>query len=319
MSNARNPCLPYLIPEEIEVWRRYPNVYNSTNMKKPKRSQITVQGSPVTVVSGDHGDFISLTDMVRNFDGGSSLIEQWLRTKDTILFLGAWEALYNPNFKPREFEGFKNEAGRNSFYMSPKKWVEATGAVGILSQSGRHGGGTFAHRDIAFEFGTWLSPEFKLYLIKEFQRLKEAEAERQSLEWNVNRVLSKVNYRIHTDAIKECLIPPSLTKQQQGFVYADEADMLNVALFGMTAKQWRDANPGVEGNMRDHASVAHLVVMVNLESMNAELLRQGLTQPNRLLKLREIAVQQMKSLASISLRAIRRGPSLHLGEKEEDE
>ncbi len=288
-------------------------------MKKSKRSQISVQGTSVTVVSGGHGDFISLTDMVRNFDGGSSLIEQWLRSKDTILFLGAWETLHNPDFKPHEFEGFKNEAGRNSFYMSPKKWVEATGAVGIFSQSGRHGGGTFAHRDIAFEFGTWLSPEFKLYLIKEFQRLKEVEAERQSLEWNVNRALSKINYRIHTDAIKEHLIPPSLTAKQQGFVYADEADLLNVALFGSTAKQWREANPGLEGNMRDHASVAQLVVMVNLESMNAELVRQGLSQSDRLMKLREVAVQQLKSLASISLRAIDRGPSLPMGGNDEED
>lgn len=284
------------------------------------RSQISVQGSPITVVSGGHGDFISLTDMVRNFDGGSSLIEQWLRSKDTILFLGAWETLHNPSFKPHEFEGFKNEAGRNSFYMSPKRWVEATEAIGIFSQSGRHGGGTYAHQDIAFEFGTWLSPEFKLYLIKEFQRLKEAEAERQSLEWNLNRTLSKLNYRIHTDAIKEHLIPPSLTAQQQGFIYADEADLLNVALFGQTAKQWRDANPGKEGNMRDYASAAQLLVMVNLESMNAELVRQGLAQSDRLQTLREVAVIQLKSLGSISLRAIDPPRPLPLqGKAEEDE
>lgn len=273
-------------------------------MKKSKRSQISVQGAAITVVAGKHGDFISLTDMVRNFDGGATLIEQWMRSKDTIIFLGAWESLHNPVFKPHEFGGFKNEAGRNSFYMSPKKWVEATGAIGIYSQSGRYGGGTYAHRDIAFEFGTWLSPEFKLYLIKEFQRLKEEEAERLSLEWNVNRVLSKVNYRIHTDAIKEHLIPPTLSKQQQSFVYADEADMLNVALFGQTAKQWREKNPELEGNMRDYASVAQLVVMVNLESMNAELVRQGMSQPDRLRKLRDVVVQQLKSLASISLKAL---------------
>lgn len=290
------------------------------DMKKSKRSQISVQGTSITVVSGGHGDFISLTDMVRNFDGGSSLIEQWLRSKDTILFLGAWEKIHNPDFKPHEFEGFKNEAGRNSFYMSPQKWVEATAAVGIYSKSGRHGGGTYAHRDIAFEFGTWLSPEFKLYLIKEFQRLKEVEAERLSLEWNLNRTLSKLNYRIHTDAIKEHLIPPSLTKQQQGFVYADEADMLNVALFGTTAKQWRDANPDLEGNMRDYATVAQLLVMVNLESINAEFVRQGIPQTDRLRILREIAVTQLKSLGSISLRALNQNPGLPMiGGNGEDE
>lgn len=271
------------------------------------------------MVSDARGDYISLTDMTRGFDGGPALIEQWMRAKDTILFLGAWESLHNPNFKPHEFGGFRNEAGRNSFYMSPKKWVEATGAIGIYSQSGRYGGGTFAHRDIAFEFGTWLSPEFKLYLIKEFQRLKEAEAERQSLEWNLNRSLSKLNYRIHTDAIKEHLIPPNLTKRQESFVYADEADLLNVALFGKTAKQWRDANPELEGNMRDYATAAQLLVMVNLESLNAQWVRDGLKQPERLRRLREAAVSQLKSLGSISLRSIDLPPSLPMRDEEEDE
>lgn len=286
-------------------------------MKKSKRSQISVQGTPVTVVSGERGDFISLTDMAKRY-GGDDLIYSWMRNRNTVEFLGIWETVHNPDFKGGEFETFKKEAGLNAFHLTPRKWIEATGAIGIQSRAGRYGGGTFAHQDIAFEFGTWLSPEFKLYLIKEFQRLKEAEAERQSLEWNVNRALSKVNYRIHTDAIKEHLIPPSLTAKQQGFVYADEADLLNVALFGKTAKQWRDENPELEGNMRDHASVAQLVVMVNLESMNAELVRQGLSQPERLGKLREIAVQQLKSLASISLRAIDRGQALPLDEGNEE-
>ncbi len=285
-------------------------------MKKSKRSQISVQGTAVTVVSGSHGDFISLTDMAKKF-GGDDLIYSWMRNRNTVEFLGIWETIHNPDFKGGEFETFKKEAGLNAFHLTPRKWIDATGAIGIESRAGRYGGGTFAHQDIAFEFGTWLSPEFKLYLIKEFQRLKEAEAERQSLEWNVNRALSKVNYRIHTDAIKEHLIPPSLTKHQEGFVYATEADLLNVALFGLTAKQWRDANPELEGNMRDHTSVAHLVVMVNLESMNAELVRQGLSQSDRLKKLREIAVQQLKSLASISLRALDQNPTLPLNEKEE--
>lgn len=286
-------------------------------MSKRSRSQMTVQGTSITVLKHSDRDFISLTDMVRNFDGGASLIEQWMRSKDTILFLGAWEKLNNPDFKPPEFEGFKNEAGRNSFHMSPKKWVEATGAIGIFSQPGRYGGGTFAHRDIAFEFGTWLSPEFKLYLIQEFQRLKEAEAERQGLEWNLNRSLSKLNYRIHTDAIKEHLIPPNLTKRQESFVYADEADMLNVALFGKTAKQWRDANPGLQGNMRDHANLAQLLVMVNLESLNAEFVRQGLPQPERLRRLRQIVVQQLTSLGAASLAALDQTPQLPMAEEEE--
>ncbi|QYK56459.1 MAG: KilA-N domain-containing protein [Fimbriimonadaceae bacterium] len=288
-------------------------------MRKSKQAKISVAGTEISVVSDARGDYISLTDMTRGFDGGPALIEQWMRAKDTILFLGAWESLHNPIFKPHEFGGFRNEAGRNSFYMSPKKWVEATGAIGIYSQSGRYGGGTFAHRDIAFEFGTWLSPEFKLYLIKEFQRLKEAEAERQSLEWNLNRSLSKLNYRIHTDAIKEHLIPPNLTKRQESFVYADEADLLNVALFGKTAKQWRDANPELEGNMRDYATAAQLLVMVNLESLNAQWVRDGLKQPERLRRLREAAVSQLKSLGSISLRSIDLPPSLPMRDEEEEE
>ncbi|BBO23204.1 KilA-N domain protein [Candidatus Nitrosymbiomonas proteolyticus] len=288
-------------------------------MRKSKQAKISVAGTDISVVSDARGDYISLTDMTRGFDGGPALIEQWMRAKDTILFLGAWESLHNPNFKPHEFGGFRNEAGRNSFYMSPKKWVEATGAIGIYSQSGRYGGGTFAHRDIAFEFGTWLSPEFKLYLIKEFQRLKEAEAERQSLEWNLNRSLSKLNYRIHTDAVREHLIPPNLTKRQESFVYADEADLLNVALFGKTAKQWRDANPELEGNMRDYATTAQLLVMVNLESLNAQWVRDGLKQPERLRRLREAAVSQLKSLGSISLRSIDRPPSLPMRDDEGEE
>ena len=284
-------------------------------MKKPRQSKLSVQGSAITVVSSDHGDYICLTDMVRNFDGGSALIEQWLRSKDTILFLGAWEAMYNPTFNSLEFEGIKNEAGRNSFFLSAKRWVEQTNATGVYAATGRYGG-TFAHRDIAFEFGTWLSPEFKLYLIKEFQRLKEEETERQSLQWNLNRALSKLNYRIHTDAIKEHLIPTNLTKQQESFVYADEADMLSVALFGKTAKQWRDANPEQDGNMRDYASAAQLLVLVNLESLNADLVRQGLEPPDRLRHLREVAVIQLKSLGSISLRAIDKPTSLPMSDAE---
>ncbi len=272
-------------------------------MKKAKRVAVTVQGTSIAVVSKEQGDFLSLTDMVRHFDGGSALIEQWMRGKDTILFLGAWEKLHNPDFNSLEFEGIKMEAGRNSFYLSVKKWIELTGATGIVASTGRYGG-TYAHQDIAFEFGTWLSPEFKLYLIKEFQRLKAEEAERNSLEWNLNRTLSKLNYRIHTDAVKEHLIPPNLTKQQEGFVYATEADLLNVALFGQTARQWREANPGQDGNLRDHATAAQLLVLVNLESLNADFIRQGYGQTERLRRLRETSIRQLNSLLSTNLGAV---------------
>lgn len=233
-----------------------------------KKKKINVQGATITVVSKNENDFISLTDMVKNFDGGSALIENWLKNKDTILFLGVWEQLNNPNFNSPEFEGIKNQAGRNSFYLSAKKWIEKTKAIGIVASAGRYGG-TFAHKDIAFEFGSWLSPEFKLYLIKEFQRLKEDENRRLSLEWNLNRTLSKINYRIHTDAIKNHIIPKNITKKQAGILYANEADVLNVALFGKTAQQWRKENPDKEGNIRDYATVEQLLVLANIESMNA--------------------------------------------------
>jgi hypothetical protein len=223
-------------------------------MKKSAATKINVRGTEISVIQRENEDYISLTDMVRNFDGGPALIEQWLKNKDTVLFLGVWEQLNNPDFKTPEFEGFKSEAGRNSFYLSAKKWMEATGARGLIAKAGRHGG-TFAHRDIAFEFGSWLSPEFKLYLIKEFQRLKEDENRRLSLAWNLNRTLARINYRIHTDAIRAVLIPEEITPAQAAFTYANEADLLNVALFGQTAREWRDANPGKDGNMRDYASL----------------------------------------------------------------
>jgi len=210
-----------------------------------KKQTLVVQGAEVAIVSRHEKDFISLTDMVRKF-GDESILYNWLRNRNTIEFLGIWEQIYNPAFKPLEFERFKNQAGLNSFSLSPKKWIEATGAIGLYAKSGR-GGGTFAHRDIAFEFGSWLSPEFKLYLIREFQRLKDEESRSQALEWNFQRTLAKVNYKIHTDAIKERLIPPRLTKAQTSMVYASEADLLNAALFGATAAQWRQANPGQTG------------------------------------------------------------------------
>ncbi len=266
-------------------------------MSKSKRSTLEVQGTSIGVLSQPGGDFISLTDMVRNFDGGGALIEQWLKNKDTVLFLGVWERINNPGFNPLEFEGIRNEAGRNSFFLSAKRWVDRTGAKGLIASAGRYGG-TYAHKDIAFEFGSWLSPEFKLYLIKEFQRLKDEENNRLKLGWNLQRTLAKINYRIHTDAIRDTLIPSAITRQQALRVYANEADLLNVALFGQTAKQWRDAHPDAEGNIRDHAPLEQLVVLTNLESLNSVLIRQGLPQPERLRKLNGIAITQMRTLLS---------------------
>ncbi|MBS0647424.1 MAG: KilA-N domain-containing protein [Verrucomicrobia bacterium] len=264
-------------------------------MAKEKKSTISVQGTAITILSNKEDDYICLTDMAKKF-GGDDLIYSWMRNRNTLEFLGIWEQIHNPGFKGGEFETFKKEAGLNSFHLTPKKWIEATQAIGIQSRAGRYGGGTYAHKDLAFEFGSWLSPEFKLYLIKEFQRLKEDENRRLSLEWNLNRTLSKVNYRIHTDAIKENIIPENITKEQEQYIYANEADVLNVALFGTTAQQWRKANPGKEGNVRDYSTVEQLLVLANLESMNAEFIRMGLPQGERLRKLNAIAIQQLKSL-----------------------
>lgn len=263
-----------------------------------KNRTINVKGADITIASRHEQDYISLTDMVKKF-GDESILYNWLRNRNTIEFLGIWEQLYNPAFKPIEFDRFKSEAGLNSFSLSPKKWIEATGAIGIFAKSGR-GGGTYAHKDIAFEFGSWLSPEFKLYLIKEFQRLKDEESSSKALEWNFQRTLAKVNYKIHTDAIKERLVPPRLTKAQTSLVYANEADLLNVALFGLTAAQWRQANPDQNGNMRDAATLEQLVVLSNLESINAVLIHQGLPASQRLMQLNEIAIGQMRSLVGFS-------------------
>ncbi len=264
-------------------------------MVKSFKKIIEVKGTQVTVLTEDKMDFISLSDMVKNFEGGSALIEQWLKNKDTIEFLAIWEQLNNSNFNSLEFEGIRKEAGTNRFYLSAKKWTETTGAIGIRASAGRYGG-TFAHKDIAFEFGSWLSPEFKLYLIKEFQRLKEEENKRLSIEWNLQRTLAKVNYRIHTDAIKENLIPKSLSKEKINAVYADEADLLNIALFGLTAAQWRNENPEARGNIRDYATIEQLVVLSNLESINAMLIDQGIEQSQRLTRLNQTAIKQMKAL-----------------------
>jgi KilA-N domain len=266
-------------------------------MSKPKKTTIEVQGTAITILSKEHGDYISLTDMARKFEGGGALIEQWLKNKDTVLFLGIWEQLHNPDFNSLEFEGIRNEAGRNSFFLSAKAWIDRTRAKGLTASAGRYGG-TYAHKDIAFEFGSWLSPEFKLYLIKEFQRLKDDENRRLSLAWNLNRTLSKLNYRIHTDAIKEHIIPATVTPAQAAIVYANEADLLNVALFGLTAKQWREANPKLDGNMRDHAAIEQLLVLANLEGMNAEFIHMNLPQGERLKRLNEIAIRQMQTLTA---------------------
>ena len=270
-------------------------------MPKSKKSTIQVQGHAVTVVAQSASDYISLTDIARyrNTQEPFAVINNWMCGRSTIEFIGLWEKLCNPLFKPLEFERFKNEAGSNYFVLSPQRWIESTQAIGIISKSGRYGG-TFAHRDIAFEFASWISSEFKLYLIVEFQRLKEDENRRLSLAWNLNRTLSKLNYRIHTDAIKTHLIPPEVTPAQAAVTYATEADLLNVALFGLTARQWRDANPGLEGNMREYASVEHLLVLANIEGMNAELIHMGLPQSERLKRLNQISIRQMEILTSSS-------------------
>lgn len=269
-------------------------------MSKAKRTSIEVQGTAIAIVSLHNQDFISLTDMAQKF-GDDVLIYSWMRNRNTLEFIGIWEQLHNPDFKGLEFETFRNQAGLNSFSLTPRKWIEATGAIGFQSKAGRYGGGTYAHKDIAFEFGSWLSPEFKLYLIKEFQRLKDDENQRLSLAWDLNRTLSKLNYRIHTDAVKTHLIPAAVTPAQAAFTYATEADLLNVALFGQTARQWRDANSSLDGNMRDHATIEQLLVLANMEGMNAEFIHMGLPQADRLLRLNQIAIRQMQVLTTQTL------------------
>lgn len=262
--------------------------------KPSKTSTMDIQGTTVSVVTSAQGDYISLTDMLRAKDG-DFFISDWLRNRNTVEFLGIWESIYNPAFNYGEFATIKSQAGLNSYKISVKEWVEKTGAIGLKATAGRYGG-TYAHPDIAFEFGMWISPEFKIYLVKEFRRLKDEESNRLQLGWNLQRTLSKINYRIHTDAIKETLIPPSITKAQTSQVYASEADLLNVALFGQTARQWQDAHLDAQGNQRDHATLEQLVVLTNLESLNAVFIRQGLPAPERLQKLNEIAISQMRSL-----------------------
>lgn len=261
-----------------------------------KSKKIQVEGKEITIISQQEEDYISLTDMAGYRDNLEAriVVSNWMSTHYTVDFLAVWEQVNNPNFNRMGFHTVRNGDGR--LFLTPKRWVEMTNAIGIFSKSGRYGGGIFAHKDIAFEFGTWLSAEFKYFLIREFQRLKNEENDRLKLEWNLQRTLAKVNYHIHTDAIKENLIPQEITKQQASFVYANEADLLNVALFGITAKEWRDNNPDKDGNIRDYATLEQLVVLSNMESINALLIGQGLSQSDRLVQLNKVAITQMKSL-----------------------
>lgn len=259
-----------------------------------KNRKIEIAGTEITIISQKQDDYISLTDMAKS-QMQEAIIIKWLSLKSTIEYIGEWEALYNPDFNYTDFGTIKNAAGSNNFVLSVKNWIEATNAIGITAKAGRYGG-TYAHKDIAFHFGMWISPKFQLLLVKEYQRLKEDENDRLKLEWSLQRTLAKVNYQIHTDAIKENLIPKAITKQQASFVYANEADLLNVALFGITAKEWRDSNPDTSGNVRDYATLEQLVVLSNMESINALLIRQGLPQTERLIQLNKVAITQMKSL-----------------------
>ena len=270
-------------------------------MSKRKEETICANGVDIGIYTTDYNyDFISLTDIAKKREGEypGYVIQNWMRSKSTVSFLGLWEALHNPDFNCLEFEAIKTEAGENSFVLTPKRWINSTNAIGIVSKQGRYAA-TYAHRDIAFEFASWISPEFKLYIIEEYQRLKLDENNRLSLPWNLNRELAKVNYRIHTDAIKSNLIPPELSSAQTSFKYANEADLLNVVLFGKTAKEWRNANPNKKGNIRDDATLQQLLVLANMESYNAILIRQEKTQTERMKLLHDLAVQQMKTLNSL--------------------
>jgi len=266
---------------------------------KTFKGTITAKGTEIAILSkGSDDDYISLTDIAKykNLEFPADVVKNWMRNRNTIEYLGLWEQINNPSFNMVEFDQFKNEAGANSFVLSPQKWITSTNAVGIITKSGRYGGGTYAHKDIAFKFAAWISAEFELYVIKDYQRLKADENSRISLEWNVKRILSKVNYRIHTDAIKENLIPDELTAKQKSFVYADEADLLNVALFGVTAAEWRAENKGKQGNMRDDATIEQLLVLANLENVNALYISKGIAQEDRITELNRLAREQLTAL-----------------------
>ena len=270
--------------------------------KKPITETIHAKGIDISIYTMDfENEYISLTDIARyRSSDPNDVIKNWMRGRETIEFLGLWESLHNPDFKPVEFDGFRSQAGLNAFTMSPTKWINGVGAIGIVTKAGRYGG-TYAHSDIALEFASWISAEFKLYIMKDYQRIKRDENSRLSLSWNLNREITKLNYRIHTDAVKAHLIPPELTPEQISYTYASEADLINVALFGKTAKQWRDANPNEKGNMRDQASLNQLLVLANMESYNAVLIEQGKPQSERLVLLHALAVQQMQTLSRISI------------------
>ena len=278
--------------------------------KTIKTDVIHAAGIDIGIYTTDFkNEFISLTDIARYRSIDPRItIHNWLRGRDVVEFLGLWEVLHNPNFKRIEFDAFKEDAGTNAFVFSIKDWSEKLEAIGLFTKSGRYGGGIYAHIDIAFEFASWISPEFKLYIIKDYQRLKSDENSRLSLNWNLNREIAKLNYRIHTDAIRDYLIPSELTSEQISYKYVNEADLLNVALFGRTAKQWRDSNPGKKGNMRDEANLNQLLVLANMESYNAILIEQGRAMPERLILLRELAVRQMKTLAVVSMDGLKQFP-----------
>ncbi len=270
--------------------------------KKPIKEIINAKGIEIGIYTTDfQNEYVSLTDIAKYRSIEPRItIHNWLRGRDIVEFLGLWEALHNPNFKRIDFDAFKKDAGSNAFVFSIKKWNEEMGAIGLISKSGRYGGGIYAHMDIALEFASWISPEFKLYIIKDYKRLKTSESSHLTLGWNLNREIAKLNYRIHTDAIKDNLIPPELTPAQIAYTYADEADILNVALFGQTAKQWKNANPRKKGNMRDETTLQQLLVLANMESYNAILIEQGKPQSERLVLLRDLAVKQMQTLEALN-------------------
>ncbi len=265
-------------------------------------AKINVKNTTVSIISLNDTDYISLTDIAKfKTDDTSAVIGNWMRNRNSIEFLGIWETLYNPNFKPLEFERFRSEAGLNAFTMSPLKWINTTGAIGFIAKSGRYGG-TFAHKDIAFKFASWISVEFELYIVKEFQRLKEEE--QKLLGWSAKRELAKLNYHIHTDAVRQNLIPAELSPAQTSIIYAAEADVLNMAMFGLTAKQWRDANPDLKGNIRDYATINQLICLSNMENLNAVFINEGIPQNKRLVKLNQIAIQQMRILLDVESRKL---------------
>ena len=302
------PILSYLT-EGIMSWMGYDGKHcgEIEMANKIVREIIHAKGIDIGIYTKNfENEYISLTDIAkyRNDNDPRFVIQNWMRNRNTVEFLAVWEELHNPDFNRVQFEAVRSEAGLNRFVMTPTKWIEQTNAIGIVSKAGRYGGGTYAHSDIAMAFATWISPEFQLYIMKDYRRLKQDENSRFSLDWNLNRALSKVNYRIHTDAVKENLIPPELTPEQIAYTYASEADLLNVALFGQTAKQWKNNNPSKKGNVRDDANLNQLLVLANMESYNAILIEQGKSQSERLVLLRNLAIKQMDTLASINLSAV---------------